>query len=96
MDNAVVRDVTELYDYADRLRSAAGDLQENYIDMKDHAAYLAQQWGDGSAARFLQVLEHEEHIIQELVSEFTHFENVVRKRADMVSEYVARGKGYSI
>lgn len=95
-NDAVVRSADELYKYADDLRWAAGDLQENYHDMKVHAAYMSQQWEDSSAERFLQVLEQEEHIIQELVNEFTHFESVVRKRADMVSEYVARGKRYSL
>lgn len=91
-----VTDAARLYEYADHLRWAAGDLQDNYHDMKAHAEYFSQTWGDSSAEKFMQILEHEEHVIQELVNEFTRFEGAVRKRADMVSEYVRRGKNYSI
>lgn len=64
--------------------------------MKAHAEYFSQQWGDSSAEKFMQILEQEEHVIRELVDEFTRFEGAVRKRADMVQEYVSRGKRYSI
>ena len=44
----------------------------------------------------MQLLEREEHTIQEIEQEFSKFENMVRKRADMVQEYVSRGKMYRL
>ena len=91
-----VRSASELYEYADHLRWAAGDLHECYQKMKAHTADFAQQWQDQSAMTFMQLLEREEHVIQELMNEFTRYEEAVRKRADYVQEYVSIGKRYRL
>jgi hypothetical protein len=96
MNEARVKNAEELYKYADHLRWAAGDLQENYHKVKAHAADFSQQWKDDSAEAFMLMLEREERVIQELIYEFTRYEGAVRKRADMVREYVARGKRYKV
>lgn len=90
-----VRSAEELYDYANHLRWAAGDLNECYHDVKAHAADFQQQWGDESGERFMQVLERQQNVISDLTDKFARFEELVRRRADYVQEYVARGKRYS-
>jgi len=91
-----VRSSAELYEYANHLRWAAGDLHECYQNVKDHAADFSQQWQDESSDAFMAMLEKEEHVIEELIAEFNRFEAAVRKRADIVREYHARGKMYRI
>ena len=95
-NNTKVRSAAELYEFSNHLRWAANDLNECYQKVKEHAADYSQQWTDESSAAFMQLLEREEHIIKEIEQEFSKFENMVRKRADMVQEYVSRGKMYRL
>ena len=94
-NNTKVRSAHELYEFANHLRWASNDLNECYQKVKEHAADFSQQWTDDSAIAFMQLLEREEHVIKEIEQEFCKFENIVRKRADMVQEYVLRGKMYT-
>lgn len=95
-NNTKVRSAAELYEFSNHLRWAANDLHECYQKVKEHAADYSQQWKDESSELFMQLLEREEHIIKEIEQEFSKFENMVRKRADMVQEYVSRGKMYRL
>ena len=93
---AVVRSSAELYEYANHLKWAAGDLHECYQNVKAHATDFSSRWKDDSAETFMLLLEKEEHVIRELETEFARYESAVRKRADLVREYHARGKMYRI
>lgn len=95
MADVKVRSYEELYEYANHLRWAEGDMNECYHDLKAHAADFAQQWRDDSAERFMQFLEQKQSVIQELAGEFSRFEEAVRRRGDYISEYVSIGKQYS-
>lgn len=95
MANIVVSDAHELYEFANHLRWAADDLIECYQKLEKHTADMLSHWSDSSAERFMQVLEQEEKVICEIEHEFERFETVVRKRANMVQEYVDCGKRFN-
>lgn len=95
-NNAFVTSYESLFEYADELKWAAEDMHDCYHNMKRHAEDCSQRWKDSSAEIFMQTLENKEHVIQELVNEFNRYEEAVRKRADMVREYVSIGKKYRL
>lgn len=91
-----VKSYKDLYEYADYLKWAEQDLRECYQDMKVHASAMSTEWNDSSAERFMQFLEKEQHIIEEISGEFERFEGAVRQRAGYVEEYVAVGRQYGV
>jgi putative sterol carrier protein len=96
MNDIVVKDVDLLYEYSQHLHWAANDLAECYQKMKAHTNEVATQWNDSVSARFMQKLENEEHIILEIKDEFDNFGEFVKKRADIVQEYVDCGKNFNL
>lgn len=91
----IVSRAETLYEYSQHLHWAANDLAECYQKMKAHTDEVATQWRDSASARFMQVLEQEEHVILEIKDEFDNFGEFVKKRADIVQEYVDCGKNFN-
>ena len=91
----VVSAADELYEYANHLRWAAEDMSSCYQKVERHTSELIAQWKDDAAKRFMDVLEREERIIREIEQKFAEFDIVVRKRAEIVQEYVECGKKFS-
>lgn len=90
----LIANLEKLEEFANKLKWAAEDLDECYLQVKRHAADCQSHWRDDSSERFMQLLENEQKIIHEITNNFNRFETVVRRRVGLGIEYNEIGKKF--